>query len=81
MPHGIHQCKTIAGSREMKITNQRRELFCSEKQHCLFDGGCGSHFKSISLQRAAQSAGLCRIHLHQQDPRQRSFFFGKIGDF
>src|SRR3954462_6623700 len=50
VPHCVYQCESVAGCRNVKITNQRGELFGGEKNYSLLNGGRCNYFEAACLE-------------------------------
>src|SRR5690242_6777094 len=55
VPHCVDQCESVAGGRNVKITNQRGELLGGEKNYGCFNSGCRNHFETVPFECSIQS--------------------------
>src|SRR5579864_6542456 len=55
VPHCVYQCESVAGRRNVKITNQRGELFDGEKNYGLLHGGSCNYVEAVPFEGGIES--------------------------
>jgi hypothetical protein len=81
VPHCVYQCESVAGRRNVKITNQGGELLGDEKNYSLFNVGRRNYFEAAPFEGIVESTWSCRIDLNQEDSRWTGLLSWGVGHF